>query len=233
MSSATSIKRSQGAPVVVDSHPDLARGQEDAGFRAWHFFVLASLIAATVAVMLSRGSTPEHLIFISLAIGAAGAAAAAVHRMLAPLTAADPAVFSESLSVRTRAALEREKLLTLRALKDLEFDKAMGKLSPRDFDEMAARLRARAISLMKELDEERGYRSIIARELEARLAVAANGPASSPSNAAIAEPETDAEVPARPDAASDTVCPACGTTNDTDATFCKRCGRRLLAEDGE
>ena len=51
-------------------------------------------------------------------MGAAGAAAAALHRMLAPLTAADPAVFSETLSVRTRAALEREKLLTLRALKD-------------------------------------------------------------------------------------------------------------------
>jgi hypothetical protein len=232
MSSATSIKRPQSAPVVVDPNPDLARGQEDAGFRAWHFFVLASLIAATVAVMLSRGSTPEHLIFISLAMGAAGAAAAALHRMLAPLTAADPAVFSETLSVRTRAALEREKLLTLRALKDLEFDRAMGKLSPRDFDEMAARLRARAISLMKELDEERGYRAIIAKELEARLAGAAHGPASSRSHAAVADPETDIEVPARP-IALDAACSACGTTNDGDATFCKRCGRRLLPGDGE
>ena len=30
---------------------------------------------------------------------------------------------------RTRAALEREKLLSLRAIKELEFDRAMGKLS--------------------------------------------------------------------------------------------------------
>ena len=108
----------------------------------------------------------------------------------------------------------------------------MGKLSPRDFDEMAARLRARAISLMKELDEERGYRAIIAKELEARLAGAAHGPASSRSHAAVADPETDIEVPARP-IALDAACSACGTTNDGDATFCKRCGRRLLPEDGE
>ena len=34
---------------------------------------------------------------------------------------------------RTRAALEREKMLTLRAIKELEFDRAMGKMSEEDF----------------------------------------------------------------------------------------------------
>ena len=45
---------------------------------------------------------------------------------------------------RTRVALEREKLLTLRAIKELEFDRAMRKLSDEDFQEMSGRLRARA-----------------------------------------------------------------------------------------
>jgi len=45
---------------------------------------------------------------------------------------------------RTRAALERDKLLALRAIKELEFDRAMGRLSDDDFKEMAGRLRTRA-----------------------------------------------------------------------------------------
>ena len=76
-----------------------------------------------------------------------------------------------ALSERARAVLAREKALVLRALKDLEFDRSMGKVSQADFEEMAARLRTRALSLMKQLDEDgTGYRTIIERELSARLA---------------------------------------------------------------
>jgi ribosomal protein L40E len=225
MSSATSIKRASDAPVAV---AEPSRTAEDPGFRPWHFFVLASLIAATVAVVLSRGATPEHLILISLAIGAAGAAAAALYRTIAPLTTSDPTAFSEPLSVRSRAAIEREKTLTLRALKDLEFDKAMGKLSPRDYDEMAGRLRTRAVSLMKELDEDRGgYAAVIERELQSRMAAPRTESARPSAPAAVAEPtseETNAEVGS---------CAVCRTVNDPDATFCKRCGTRLVPGDAE
>ena len=51
-----------------------------------------------------------------------------------------------------RLDLEREKALTLRSIKELEFDRAMGKVSPQDFEEMAGRLRARALGIMKQLD---------------------------------------------------------------------------------
>ena len=45
---------------------------------------------------------------------------------------------------RTRAALEREKMLALRSIKELEFDRAMGKLSDEDWQEMSgAAARAR------------------------------------------------------------------------------------------
>ena len=40
----------------------------------------------------------------------------------------------------------------LRSIKELEFDKAMGKVADADFDEMAGRLRQRAVGLMQRID---------------------------------------------------------------------------------
>lgn len=195
----------------------------DAGFRPWHFFVLASLAAATVAVILSRQSTPEHLILISFTIGAAGAAAAGFYRTLAPLAVRDGSLLSERPTERARAALEREKALVLRSIKELEFDRAMGKVSPKDFDEMAGRLRARALMLMKQVDAgDAGYRELIERELSARLA----------SRAGKAGVKADHRGPGGVRVNPDTTtsdCAACGTSNDHDAAFCKRCGTKLQA----
>src|SRR5262245_11342577 len=178
-------------------------------FRAWHFFVLASLMAATAAVIMSRQSTPEHLILVSLTIAAAGFAAAGFYRMLAPLAGTDsPAVSEQPLSERMRSTLEREKALALRAIKELEFDRAMGKVSAKDFDEMAGRLRTRAMGLMKQLDQrEPGYRTIIEQDLRERLAQRT--------------PSDNTAIPAVDG------CSGCGTVNDADARFCKGCGQRL------
>jgi hypothetical protein len=186
MSSATSIEKAEAKP---------------AAFGVWHFFILLSLIAATVAVLMAGQNTPENLVVMSLTIGAAGVASAALYRTLAPLTASDHELSStQPLTDRLRADLEREKGLVLRSIKELEFDRAMGKVSARDFDEMAGRLRSRAMALMQQLDEGRNYRSVIERELQSRAAVV------------------------KPRAAH--VC-SCGTTNDADAKFCKSCGSKL------
>jgi hypothetical protein len=183
----------------------------DDGFRPWHFFVLASILLATVAVILARQSSPAHLILISFTIAAAGAAAGAFYRMLVPLTAPIVVRTGEPVSERTRAALEREKLLVLRTIKELEFDRSMGKLSQKDFDEMGGRLRARALSLMKQLDlDSTGYKAVIERELAARF--------------------QGASVPAFRGPGVPAVCP-CGIGNDADAVFCKKCGTRLQSQE--
>ena len=208
-----SHKTGKGDPSRGVRHQ--AESQKDGGFRPWHFFVMASLIAATAAVVLARQSTPENLVLISVTIGAAGVAAAAFYRMLAPLAIDDVATLSEPLTERQRAELEREKMLVLRSIKELEFDRAMGKLSPKDFEEMSGRLRARALSLIKEIDAAgSGYREIIERELNARVA-----------SARIEREEVPPQAAAVPRGASKTC--ACGTANDSDAAFCKRCGVRL------
>ena len=184
-----------------------AEAADDPGFQATHFFVLLSLLAATVAVVMARPNAPENLILISLTIGAAGLAALCFYRMLAPLVAPHADMDRQPLSERMRADLEREKALTLRSIKELEFDRAMGKVSPQDFDDMANRLRGRALGIMKQLDAgSSAYRELIEKELAARLGKA---------------PE-----PIVPRAAG--LC-ACGTANDPDARFCKSCGAKLRA----
>jgi hypothetical protein len=220
MSSATSIEKVQLDPDSAGSlgvRP--ARGEPDAGLKPWHFFVLVSLAGSTVAVLMSRHSSPEHLILLSFTIGAAGVAAAAFYRMLAPLAVPDELLLSERPSERVLAALEREKALVLRSIKELEFDRAMGKVSPKDFDEMAGRLRTRALMLMKQIDAGgSGYREMIERELQARVKKSGARRAGSSASAASAS-----EGPAL------RTCVSCRTTNDHDAVFCKRCGESLAA----
>ena len=210
MSSATSID--SAAEAVPERQP--ARDT----FKPWHFFVLASLVAATVAVVLARQSPPEHLVLISITIGAAGFAAAALYRTLAPLVSPAAALPAEPLTENMRAVLEREKLLALRAIKELEFDRAMGKVSAKDFDEMAGRLRARAMSLMRQLDAGAAYRELIERELAARLQQRPRG-----SRSGAQERKRAAAAESR----ATTVRCVCGTANDADAAFCKGCGSRL------
>lgn len=234
MSSATSIE--QDLPAKAGSHKEVSAKpgshrtvdlpENHEGFRPWHFFVLASLGASTAAVILSRQSAPEHLILISLTIGAAGAAAAAVYRTIFPLTVGDATVLTERPSERARATLEREKILVLRSIKELEFDRAMGKVSDKDFEEMVGRLRSRALTLMKQLDAGgSGYRETIERELSDRLRRArSSASAEVTADRRSREPRPSARV------AATRSCSSCETTNDPDAIFCKRCGSALAPE---
>ena len=188
---------------------------DDNSFTVSHFFVLLSLLAATVAVLLARPSAPASLILISLTIGGAGLTALALYRTLAPLVAPKTDFDRQPLSERMRGDLEREKALTLRSIKELEFDRAMGKVSPQDFEDMAARLRTRALGIMRQLDDgSHAYRALIEKELAQRVGKV---PAAGES----------AEAPAKTEGGSDAC--ACGTKNDADARFCKGCGSRLGA----
>jgi hypothetical protein len=190
----------------------------DDSLQPWHFFLLVSLVAATVAVVVAREARPEHLVLISLTIGAAGFAGVALYRTLSPLVSRKETEPAGVLSESMRAVLEREKMLVLRSIKELEFDRAMGKVSAKDFDEMSGRLRARAMSLMRQLDTEASYRELIERDLQARL------------NSGGGRARRERIAPPAPAAASDAkvagTC-ACGTANDADAAFCKRCGAKL------
>lgn len=214
MNSATLTDKGRIDTAPVASAAPASRA--DDGFHPWHFFVLVSILLATVAVFMTRRSTPENLVLLSFTIAAAGLAAGALYRMLLPLTTRDLGVLDQPMTERYRATLERDKALTLRTIKELEFDHAMGKLSKKDFDEMVLRLRQRAVALMKQLDEGRSYTSVIEQDLKKRLAARGSG-AAHDSTAAVST------------AVATTVVCACGALNDHDAVFCKKCGTRVQA----
>ena len=180
----------------------------------WQLFTLAGLLGATVVVFFSRGQTPAAIILLSCTIFAAAYVGVTALRTVLPLagTVSDDA--PESLGDRGRAALEREKTLVLRSIKELEFDRGMGKVSEKDFAEMSARLRARAARLMRQLDAGSLYREQIEKDVEKRLAKAKVGRAMS------GPPESPPPSHA---------CASCDAINDPDAKFCKNCGARLGA----
>jgi hypothetical protein len=229
MSSETSIEaRLPGsAKTPAAKPPDAGPLKTDsAALQPWQFFVLAALGCATAVTFIARGRGFIPVILLTLLMGAAALVGLAVLRMVRPLVSPD-----EDRTVvigrRTRAALEREKLLALRAIKELEFDRAMGKLSEEDFKEMSARLRTRAARLIRQLDTGDGYRTQIERELEKRLAdTDARLKPSRYEDAAASTDDRRATALAEPEAA-ERLCASCSIANDADAKFCKNCGNRL------
>jgi hypothetical protein len=217
MSSETSTSEGSVPPAANSIQP-------------WQFFVLLALVCATIVVLLSgaQGWLPDSLgvrvielplfgnvaridpaiIILSALVFAAAGVGIAMLRTLLPLTAGGIEERRQALGGRTRVALEREKALVLRSIKELEFDRAMGKMSEKDFAEMSGRLRARAAGLIQQLDAGASYRDQIQREIDRRLN---KGGAA---GAAAAKP-----APA--------LCTSCGVANDPDARFCKGCGNKL------
>jgi len=166
MSSETSTRRAKNTPAVADDAVP--------GFQPWHLFLMMTLIASAVAAVAVRGTRPANVVFVCLTVMTAGIAAYAAYRMLWPLAQPDAVDAPEMLGGRTRAALEREKTLVLRAIKELEFDRAMGKVSEPDWQEMTARLRGRAVRVIRQLDSgSAAYRELIEKELAARQAMTA------------------------------------------------------------
>jgi hypothetical protein len=170
----------------------------------WQFFVLAALVCATAVTVVVRGQGITIVILLTIIMATVALVGIAALRTVRPLVSPEEDR-TAMVGERTRVALEREKLLTLRSIKELEFDRAMGKLSDADWQEMSGRLRARAAGLMKQLDAGAGYREQIERDLAKRLA---------------ASPDAKGPV-------AGNFCTECGTKNEGDAKFCKNCGHKL------
>jgi hypothetical protein len=209
--------------------PDTTRGQQvrdQGGLQPWQFFVLAALGLATAVTFMVRGQGVIPIVMLSVLMGTTAIAGFAALRLVRPLVAEDED-HTPMIGDRTRAALEREKMLALRAIKELDFDRAMGKLSDSDWKDMSGRLRARAARLIRQLDAGSHYREQIERDVAKRLTHVDARP--TPSRAddthlKHSQPENRGSA----ETSAERVCTACTTANDTDAKFCKNCGKKLL-----
>ncbi len=193
----------------------------DHGLRPWQLFLLAGMLAATAVVLVSSGRSTSSVVVLSVTVVAASLVAVAASRSLSPLVSPEDLVPDAPAGSRTRAALEREKALVLRSIKEIEFDHAMRKTAVGDFEDMRDRLKVRAVGLLRQLDST-GYRDAVERDLAARAGVGVGVGASAA-----------AAVPSRPPAPGPGVlssaCQACDTPNAPDARFCKACGAGLAA----
>jgi hypothetical protein len=189
--------------------------------QGFNIFLGAGLALALGAIALLRGQNPASVSIVALTLLAAGLTGVALIRVLVPFASGDAHGASPLIGGRRRAALERDKLLTLRSIKELEFDRAMGKVSEADFVEMRDRLRARALRLMRQLEGSALYQQMIERDAQ----MAASGQPAADRELQVAGGPQQAAGSGRSAASSE--CESCGTVNDFDARFCKECGKRL------
>lgn len=185
-----------------------------------------------------------------------------------PLSGADAYVFGAPPRVE-----EEEKRAVLRALKDIEFERSVGKISEEDYAELVKKYRARAKELLQVIDEKSKAgrdraETLVQKKL--RQAGLLEGSAAEKEEADGEAPETTTEDAAdkpsvgedaaaegavaavamilatkRPakkkkkkakekpafetveESSATNACSKCGTSNDVDAVFCKKCGTRV------
>ncbi|MCS6911634.1 MAG: zinc ribbon domain-containing protein [Myxococcales bacterium] len=179
--------------------------------------VLLGMVAFVVSLFVMGGGRPTGPgLFFSLAVVNLGVVCHLLYRTAQVLSEPDPPEEAQ-VTGRRRKELQREYQALKRALKELELDHAMGKLSEGDYGEIRARYRERAVRVLRQLDQAESYRKQIEMDLRARTEALAM--------------QRGTEAPARDKTTP--ACPSCGQTNDADAAFCKKCGVRLGARAAE
>jgi len=226
-------------------HPPAVGGQADMGTtsRRRPPLLVVALAAALAAaayghfVLGMRFGPP--LVMVALGGLTLAFCAAALWRVIDPLTRGEVQLVAEARAPHRIRELEREKQAVLKAIKEIELDYQMRKISEADYREMVERYRTRALRVMGDLATGDDYRALIERELKHRLAARAavtagdGTPAPAPAIVGVAVgPAAPATAPTEPGAKargneSRVPCAACAAPNDADAQFCKKCGHKL------
>jgi hypothetical protein len=150
--------------------------------------------------------------------------------------------FEEAFSMGTRSAEEEQKRAVLRALKDLDYERSVGKISEEDYHEYSARYRAEAKRLIRDLDENLAEaRKQVEREVERRVSKlqraadveepSSDKPEQTATVEATSSPEHEAPVAQKTARKPLRECTACHIKNELDARFCKGCGAAMAALD--
>src|ERR1044071_10481511 len=116
-----------------------------------------------------------------------------------------PISLEDAIALVAPSAAEEQKRAVLQALKDLEYERSVGKVADADYEELLGRYRAEAKRLLRAVDED--------------LA-----PLRAKANAYLTEQLGRSDGAALPSATKNRrACPTCQADNDSDALFCKKC----------
>lgn len=173
----------------------------------WAIALAGALAAVAYATLAEKMRLGPPLVMLGLGGMTLALTGAALYRVIDPLSR-ERGSAAPVASGRRLKELEREKQLVLKAIKEIELDYQMRKIAERDYREMVERYRTRAMRLITEIEAGDDFRALIERELALRLKLQAAEPAPAP-------------------APSPRTCAGCGTANDQDAQFCKKCGQRF------
>ncbi|MFO0604572.1 MAG: zinc ribbon domain-containing protein [Polyangiales bacterium] len=192
----------------------------------------AVVVGAAVPIGILRGA-PTVVLWVAFAL----LSAAVLIFWEALRTALDPAAPGDDDDTDESGVpsdLEARKRAALKALKDIEFERAIGRLSEEDHKELDAKYRAEARAAMRAIDEGLGPWLSRAESMLDEAVKPADAKAADVKSA-DAKLEPEAAKPAlslekKPDAAPSLACPKCEAANDADAVFCKKCGARVAPE---
>jgi hypothetical protein len=160
-----------------------------------------SLGAIVLGAVLAGALGDLGLGILVLAGGALLFAIATLWTSLAALSGDVPMTIDDAIALSSPGDADVRKRAILVALKDLDFDFAVGKIAPEDYEVLVNRYRQQAKLLLRGADEQ-----ISAVRLRAAAYVAEHG---------------------RPLRTEPSVCQACRAKNAADAVFCSKCGVRL------
>jgi len=110
-------------------------------------------------------------------------------------------------------ALAGRKKMLIRAIKDLENERDLGKLDDTDFEQLSSTYRAELKELLKRIDATLEPHRAKAEEV---------------ARAHLEKKPTEEKKTEEPETPSRTVCPKCKASNEPDAKFCKECATALV-----
>ena len=188
------------------------------------WLLAAALVIAAIPVGLARGAPSVVL------LAAFGALGSAVYffweslRLVADSRAPGDALV-EGHEEGLPAELVARKRAAMRGLQDIDFEHSIGRLGDADHEKLRKQYRDEARAALQAIEQSLGSYLSKANALVSKVE---KSDKAEPAAAREAPVERASAKPARGRA-----CAGCGTRNDADAVFCKKCGARIgEASDG-
>lgn len=149
------------AAEPLPAHPDAAESATDGARELLTPQLLSGLRKVVPAIWLlgvfaTGAIAGVQLAFLALAAGVLALVITLMWFSVQSLTGSSSLGFEEALGMGAPSRVEEEKRAVLRALKDLEYERGVGKISPQDYAELSARYRAEAKRLIQSVDEALG-----------------------------------------------------------------------------